>query len=185
MIDPGLKNKVAIVTGANHGIGAAIAISFARQGAKVMITYLRQSLELYGVTKEEAEGATVPGRAYYCKMISQSAEKVISKIKELGGECYAWKADLSEPNTIPELFDVAEKKLGEVDIVVNNAAFDNPDTFIPEEELTKNPLFADEYRMHSITSDSHDQHFTVNSRAVSLMMAEFAKRHIKCKSKWG
>lgn len=73
MINTGLKNKVAIVTGANHGIGAATAIAFAQEGAKVFINYLRQSPELYGETKERAERATTPGRAYYCKMISRSA----------------------------------------------------------------------------------------------------------------
>ncbi|RLC99386.1 MAG: hypothetical protein DRI77_02875 [Chloroflexi bacterium] len=41
MIDPGLKGKVALVTGANHGIGAATAKAFAAQGAMVFITYLR------------------------------------------------------------------------------------------------------------------------------------------------
>lgn len=185
MIDSGLKNKVIIVTGANHGIGASTVVAFARQGAKVMINYLRQSPELYGVKEEAAEKAHKPGSAYYGKMIAQSAEKVISEIKQLGGECYAWEADLSDPAVIPELFDRAEKQLGQVEIIVNNAAFDNPDTFIPKEELAKNSLFADEYNMHFLTSDSHDQHFAVNSRATALMMAEFAKRHIKRKAKWG
>ena len=40
MIDTGLNGKTVIVTGANHGIGAAIAIAFAREGARVFITYL-------------------------------------------------------------------------------------------------------------------------------------------------
>jgi 3-oxoacyl-[acyl-carrier protein] reductase len=83
------------------------------------------------------------------------------------------------------MYDLAEKNLGNVNIVVNNAAFDNPDTFIPQGELEKNPLFADEYVLHSITSNSHDEHFAVNSRAVALMIAEYAKRHVKKNSKWG
>lgn len=185
MIITGLKDKVVIVTGANHGIGAATAIAFAQEGAKVFINYLRQSPELYGETKENADRATTPGRAYYCKILSQSAERVISKINDLGSKCYAWEADLSDPNNIPKMYDLAEKNLGNVNIVVNNAAFDNPDTFIPQRELEKNPLFADEYILHSITSNSHDEHFAVNSRAVALMIAEYAKRHVKRNSKWG
>jgi 3-oxoacyl-[acyl-carrier protein] reductase len=185
MINTGLKDKVVIVTGANHGIGAATAIAFVQEGAKVFINYLRQSPELYGETKENADRATAPGRAYYCKILSQSAERVISKINDLGNKCYAWEADLSDPNNIPKMYDLAEKNLGNVNIVVNNAAFDNPDTFIPQKELEKNPLFADEYILHSITSNSHDEHFAVNSRAVALMIAEYAKRHVKRNSKWG
>jgi 3-oxoacyl-[acyl-carrier protein] reductase len=185
MINTGLKDKVVIVTGANHGIGAATAIAFAQEGAKVFINYLRQSPELLSETKENADRATAPGRAYYCKILSQSAERVISKINDLGGKCYAWEADLSDPNNIPKMYDLAEKNLGDVNIVVNNAAFDNPDTFIPQRELEKNPLFADEYILHSITSNSHDEHFAVNSRAVALMIAEYAKRHVKRNSKWG
>lgn len=70
MIDSGLDKKTMIVTGANHGVGAAIAVAFAQQGARVLITYLRQSPELYGETQASAEQATIPGRAYYCREIS-------------------------------------------------------------------------------------------------------------------
>jgi 3-oxoacyl-[acyl-carrier protein] reductase len=41
MIDPGLQNKVVLITGANHGIGAATAQALALQGAHIFITYLR------------------------------------------------------------------------------------------------------------------------------------------------
>ena len=48
MIDPKLQDKPAIVTGASHGIGAATAITFAQQGAKVLINYYRAAAEAYG-----------------------------------------------------------------------------------------------------------------------------------------
>ncbi len=185
MIDTGLKDKAVIVTGANHGIGAATAVAFAREGARVFITYLRQPPALYGETKENAEKATAPGRAYYCRMIAQSAQKVTELINQSGGICFAWEADLSDPANIPKLFDLAEKHLGEVDVIVNNAAFDNPDTFIPQKELAKNPLFVDEYLLRPLTADSHDEHFAVNSRAVALMIAEYARRHIERNRSWG
>jgi len=185
MIDTGLKDKVVIVTGANHGIGAAIAVAFAREGSKVFVNYLRQPPELFGETRESSEKAATPGRAYYCKKISQSADQVVNRITKSGGECSAWEADLAQPDNIPKLFDMAEDKFGLVSIIVNNAAFDNPDTFIPKTELEKNPFFAGEYTMNPITAKSHDEHFAVNSRATALIMGEFARRHIKNKSDWG
>ncbi len=185
MIDTGLKDKVVIVTGANHGIGAAAVLRFAREGARVFINFLRQDPELYGESEENARKAVNPGRAYYCKMISRSADRIEQKIKESGGACFAWEADLSDADNIPRMFDLAEEHLGKVQIVVNNAAFDQPDTFLPKKVIEKSPLFVNEYSLQPITSNSHDKHFSVNSRAVALMMAEYAKRHIENDFKWG
>ncbi|MDR9365663.1 MAG: SDR family oxidoreductase [Balneolaceae bacterium] len=185
MIDTGLNGKTVIVTGANHGIGAAIAIAFAREGAKVLITYLRQPPELYGETKESVEEATAPGSSYYCREIGQTADWVAEKISSLGGECMTLEADLAEPDNIPKLFDRVEDAWGRVDIIVNNAAFDKPDTFLSEKALEKDPVFAEEYILKTLSADTHDAHFHVNSRAVALMMAEFAKRHIASDGKWG
>jgi 3-oxoacyl-[acyl-carrier protein] reductase len=118
-------------------------------------------------------------------MLRQSADNVIKTIRDLGGKCYAWEADLADPDNIPRLFDRAENKFGHIAILVNNAAYDKCDMFIPQSELRKNPLFVDEYPMTTITACSHDEHFAVNSRAVALMMAEFGRRHIERKARWG
>lgn len=186
MIDTGLKDKVVIVTGANHGMGAATAIAFAKQEAKVFISYLRLSPKSYGgISKEEADGATKPGRAYYSKMQAKSADDVVKVIHDIGGTCYEWEADLADVTNIPELFDKAEEKLGNVDILVNNAAHGKCDTFIPQGELDETPLFIDEFPISPITSTSHDEHFAVNSRAVALMIAEYAKRYAAREAKWG
>ena len=63
MIDPGLQDKVVLVTGANNpfGIGAAIAAAFAAQGTSVFITYLRSRPEEFGVDTASAANATTPG----------------------------------------------------------------------------------------------------------------------------
>ncbi len=179
MLDTGLKDKVVIVTGANHGMGAATAIAFAGQGAKVLITYYRFAAEAYGeISEEEAAKATIPGRAYYYKMQTQTAEHVVAAIEKLGGKCIAIEADLADIANIPMLFDKAEQHLGPVDVLVNNAAYGKCDTFVPQSVLKDNPVFADELPMKTITAESHDAHFAVNSRAIALMMAEFAKRFI-------
>lgn len=186
MLDTGLKDKVVIVTGANHGIGAATAQAFAKEGAKVFITYLRLSPSEYGgVDEEETKKAVEPGRAYYYKTLTRSPDSVIEAIEESGGICTSWEANLADPKTVPKLFDRAEDAFGSVSVLVNNAAFDQLDTFIPEKELEKNPMFAIEYPMKTISADSADKHFAVNSRAVALLMGEFAQRFLKREADWG
>ncbi|UCG59553.1 MAG: SDR family oxidoreductase [Phycisphaerales bacterium] len=186
MIDTGLKDKVVIVTGANHGIGAGIAAAFAKQRAKVLINYYRFAGEGQGdISEAEAERATTPGRAYYYKMQTKSADDVVEAIRDSGGECCAVEADLANPDNIGALFDQAAERFGEVDILVNNAAYSSCDTFVPESELQEQPLFADQFPKVTVTAESHDRHFDVNSRAVALMMAEFAKRHIARKATRG
>jgi 3-oxoacyl-[acyl-carrier protein] reductase len=186
MPDTGLKDKVVLVTGANHGIGAATALAFAREGAKVFITFLRLSpFEYGGVDEGESKKAVEPGRAYYYKTLTRSAEAVMQAIRQESGICESWEADLADPKNIPALFDRAEEAFGGVDILVNNAAFDQFDTFIPEKELAKDPLFIGAYPMKTISADSADRHFAVNSRAVALLMSEFAQRHSRRKAAWG
>jgi 3-oxoacyl-[acyl-carrier protein] reductase len=111
-------------------------------------------------------------------MQTQTADHVVKAIEELGGKCLAIEADLSEPANIVMLFDEAERALGPVDIVVNNAAYAKCDTFLPENELKKNRLFLSEFPKVTINKKSHDEHFAVNSCAVALMIAEYAKRYI-------
>jgi 3-oxoacyl-[acyl-carrier protein] reductase len=186
MIDTGLANKVVIVTGANHGMGAATAVGFAREGARIFVHYYRAGAEAYGeLGEEDAKKADVPGRSYYYKMQTKSADEVVKAIADLGGECFAFESDLAEAGNIPVLFDQAEQAFGPVDIVVNNAAHCRCDTFIPEDELKKQSQFVGEFPKVPICAESHDGHFAVNSRAVALMMAEYTKRFIARKAEWG
>lgn len=181
-----LKNKVVIVTGANHGIGQAAAVAFAEAGAKVLVTYYRAAAEGAGqITNQQAADATEPSRALYYKMQTKTGDETVELIEKIGGQCCAVEADLADPANIPMLFDKAEEALGPVDIVVNNAAFCRLDTFIPPGELEKKELFAEDYPMTTITAASHDDHFAVNSRGTALMMAEYAKRFIKRKASSG
>lgn len=186
MVNTGLENKVVLVTGANHGIGAATAIALAAEGAKIFINYFRLTPEEYGgIGQEETREAKEPGRAFYYGTLMRSAEEVINAIQKMGGECDSWEADLANPENIPQLFDKAEERFGKVDTLVNNAAHDCCDTFLPQDELKKNPLFVGEYPMQTVTDRSIDEHFAVNTRAVALLMEEFARRHIARKSNWG
>jgi 3-oxoacyl-[acyl-carrier protein] reductase len=140
MIDPGLQNKVVLITGANHGIGAATARTLALQGAHVFITYLR--LPPLGTPSEHVKEGDVhgPGLALYNFRRSQSADEVIEQIRAQGGKVEALEADLTALKTIPLLFDRAEAVFGPVDILINNADYSTADTFLPpsrdEEAMT-------------------------------------------------
>jgi 3-oxoacyl-[acyl-carrier protein] reductase len=184
MIHTGLQDKVAIVTGANHGIGAATARALAAQGARVFLTYLR--LPPLGTPSEQAEGSDThtPGLALYNFQRSQTAEEVIKQIRAQRGSVEALEADLTDLKTIPLLFDRAEATFGTVDILINNADHCVADTFLPpsQSEEAKTPSG---YAPTFISAASHDAHFAINSRAVALMMAEFARRRIEQGKQWG
>lgn len=161
MIDPQLEGKVVLITGANNlkGIGAAIARAFARQGAKVLLSYLRLSPQEFGIDQEAAVQATEAGLPFYHARRAESAEQVVDSIKAEGGWAEALEADLTKPEQISNLFDWGEKIAGPVDILVNNAAaYQDPDTIF------------------TVSLSTYHKTFDVNAGATLLMMAEFVKR---------
>jgi 3-oxoacyl-[acyl-carrier protein] reductase len=166
MIDTGLKNKVILVTGANHGIGAATARAFAAQGAKVFIQYLRLSSKT-----TSSKETSVPGEALYRANQAKTADEVLQLIRAQGGQVDALEIDLATPTNIPALFDRVEKAFGPVDVLVNNAAFCQADTFIPLGKRTSEDRSAGGFSLHTITAKAHDEHFAINSRATALMIA--------------
>jgi len=186
MINTGLQGKVILITGGNHGIGAATASVMAAEGTAVLINYLRMP-PLGKPDQDNINGSEppIPGRALYNAQRALTADQVIRAIRDKGGRVEAVEADLSDSNTIPMLFDHAEAAFGPVEVLINNADHCVADTFIPQSLLGQDNYAPAGYHVQTITAENHDRHFAVNSRAVALMMAEYARRHIERGAHWG
>jgi 3-oxoacyl-[acyl-carrier protein] reductase len=184
MLETGLAGRVAVVTGANHGIGAASALALDRQGAKIVLAYLRVARE-----PPPNSDPTVPGQAYYFRQQAKSPDSILRTIEQEGGHARPIELDLAVPTNIPALFDFAESTFGRVEVLVNNAAYCRSDTFVPDTDAAtmmhqQGREWLD-HGQHQVTAESHDLHFMLNSRAVALSMAEFARRHVQARATWG
>ena len=118
-----LSGKVAVVTGSSRGIGARIATRLVQAGAGVVVNYA--------------------GRR-------DAAEQVVQSIEAGGGRALAVQGDVSKPQDVRALFDVAVERFGRVHILVNNAGI----------ILSK--------RLDQTTDDEFDRLFAVNVKGVSM-----------------
>ena len=98
-----LENKVAIVTGSSRGIGRAIALEFARQGAKLTVTYNREAAQ---------------------------AEAAVQQILSDGGEAFVAQLDVCDRGSVRAMFAAAYERFGCIDVLVNNAGFLEQKPFI-------------------------------------------------------
>ena len=163
-----LTGHVALVTGGNHGIGAATARALAGCGARVLVTYLR-------LDEDEDPDATEG----YRMARASNADHVISHIRGRGGQATAIEADLTDQQTPRRLFDIAEAELGPVDILVNNASGWLADTFTDESRDGYGRI------LRQVSADTFDRQFLVDARGTATMIAEFARRHIERDATWG
>jgi NAD(P)-dependent dehydrogenase (short-subunit alcohol dehydrogenase family) len=91
-----LKGKVALITGADSGIGRAVAVLFAREGADVAIAYLNEHSD---------------------------AEETKAAVENEGRRCIVISGDVADPDFCREAVDRTTRQLGRLDVLVNNAAF--------------------------------------------------------------
>jgi 3-oxoacyl-[acyl-carrier protein] reductase len=144
LIDYGLSGKVALITGVSRriGIGAAVALELAKAGCNIFTTWYSPYDNLA-----------------YGKDSSADAQEILGAIRTQGVKADGVQADLGNPKVPAFVFDTAENSLGQVDILINNAAYS---------------INADIY---TLTAELMDAHYAVNLRGTVLLCAEFARRH--------
>jgi NAD(P)-dependent dehydrogenase (short-subunit alcohol dehydrogenase family) len=105
-----LVDKIAIVTGASRGLGKAMAIELAREGASVAVA----------ARTVEADKGPLPGTIH----------ETVNEIKKLGGKAIAVRCDVSKEKDVVLMVDQVEREYGAVDIMVNNAGVTTPESFL-------------------------------------------------------
>ena len=105
MAESKLKNRVALVTGAGTGIGRAIALLFAREGASVAVNYSRSR---------------------------EAAEEVVSQIRAVGGRAISVAADVSKGAEVSAMMERVAREFGRLDFLINNAGWSTP---VPHRQL--------------------------------------------------
>ena len=102
-----LEGKIALVTGGSRGIGRAIALAFARQGAHVAILYARNA---------------------------EAAGEVVAAIEEIGGEAMAIQTDVRDYDACKKAFDQVLERWGRLDVLVNSAGIIRDKLFLQMSE---------------------------------------------------
>lgn len=154
MVDYGLKDKVAIITGANNpqGIGAATTIALAKEGAKVVLVYKKINRE-YDNTKINQNGVD-----RYFKANSEDANIVEKMLKELKADYIVLEKDISNEKEVKEIYEIVKEKYSNAHILINNAADGDMEGIDTIESITQSVI---------------DDTFAINVRGSILMTKEF------------
>lgn len=107
-MDVRLEGKVAVITGAGQGLGRAYAHRFVQEGARVVVADIQED----------------------------KACNVLQEVQELDGEGLAMKVDVSDPESVRAMFDGTVERLGQVDVLINNASIFSTIKMKPFEEIS-------------------------------------------------
>ena len=156
MVNYGLKDRVALITGANNpqGIGAATALAFAREGTKVVLVY-KKIPRSFDPCKTAENGAD-----RYFAANAGDASAVERQLQALQADYLILEGDISREASVKEIYTALMQRYGRVDILVNNAADGDMDGIDTIETLTQSVI---------------DDTFAVNVRGSLLMTREFIR----------
>ncbi|MBR4473112.1 MAG: SDR family oxidoreductase [Oscillospiraceae bacterium] len=156
MVNYGLKDRVALITGANNpqGIGAATALAFAREGAKVVLVY-KKIFRQFDESRTDRNGVD----RYYAANAG-NADFVEGRLREMHADYLILERDISDEEAVKEIYAAVMEKYGRVDILVNNAAADDENGLDTIEKITRKVI---------------DETFAVNVRGSILMTREFVR----------
>ena len=154
MVNYGLKDRVAIITGANNpqGIGAATALTFAQEGAKVVLVY-KKIFRQFDETKIHQNGAD-----RYFAANAGNADTVENRLKEMNADYMIIESDITSEAAVKDIYAAVLAKYGRIDVLVNNAADGDMDGIDTIETITQQVI---------------DDTFAVNVRGSLLMTREF------------
>lgn len=158
MVNYGLENRVVLITGANNpqGIGAATAVAFAREEAKVVLVY-KKIIRSFDESKTDRNGTD-----RYFAANAGNADAVESKLREMGADYLILESDISDEDAVKEIYRAVMGRYGRVDVLVNNAADGDMDGIDTIEKITQAVI---------------DDTFAVNVRGSILMIREFIRHH--------
>jgi 3-oxoacyl-[acyl-carrier protein] reductase len=159
---------VAIVTGGNHGIGAATAVALGRLGIDVLVSYLR--------LRPLGDPSLPPA---YDRERGRGADDVVAAVEATGARCVAEEADLADPAAPRRLFDAAEARLGPVSVLVNNASGWRKDSFVSDGTGRHGR------QQTQVSAESVDAQLLVDARGGALLISELARRHRERGATWG
>ncbi|HEY9476179.1 MAG TPA: SDR family oxidoreductase [Mycobacteriales bacterium] len=123
-----LAGRRALVTGGDSGIGRAVAIAFAKEGADVSVAYLREH---------------------------EDARRTMELVEQAGGRCVSAPGDLTDPDHCRDVVTRTAKELGGLDVLVNNAAYQQPVGSLEE--------LSDEQWEHTFATNMHSFFWTTKA----------------------